>query len=362
MMSFEKLMKGGDSGAVVVGGSLENSRLWRLVNGDDTPVMPAGNQTGVTRPWYNNLKTWILEGATFDGDDPKKNFPSLAERDAAAMARFTPEQWLERRKKTSEAEWKKTFPNAEPHHRESAEFLLYGDVSDERLEQLEKWALEQVASLRQTFKVKDEPLWRGKLAIFVMKDRFGYEEFHNSVHKRQVPPEVIGHSELNATMEEAFIALQDVGDSATESSPGMQVNLIEHLTGAFLKRGGGGLPDWLVRGTGLALAHRKSAGNPFLMTMPRMASSILQESNLTDPEKIFVNGTFSPGEVGPIGFTLVEFLLKKGDVGPFNQFVQKLKSGASPEEAIKASYHTEGKTLALAYASSLPIGTKKGKK
>lgn len=60
--SFEKLMKGGDSGAVVVGGSLENSRLWRLVNGDDTPVMPAGNQTGITRPFYNNLKTWILEG------------------------------------------------------------------------------------------------------------------------------------------------------------------------------------------------------------------------------------------------------------------------------------------------------------
>ena len=69
VMSFEKLMKGGDSGAVVVAGSLENSRLWRLVNGDDTPVMPAGNQTGITRKWYENLKTWILEGAKFDGED-----------------------------------------------------------------------------------------------------------------------------------------------------------------------------------------------------------------------------------------------------------------------------------------------------
>ena len=364
VMSFEKVMKGGDSGAVITGGSLDKSRLWRLLNGPDdgTPVMPAGNQTGITRPWYNNVKTWIEEGATFDGDDAKKTFPSLAEREAAAMAKFTPEQWLERRKKASEAAWKKTFPNMEPKQRESADFLLYGDVPDVRLEQVEKWAQEQVASLRQNFKVKDEPVWAGKLAVFVFKERFGYEEFNNSVHKREVPREVIGHSELKSTMEEAFIALQDVGDSATESSPGMQVNLIEHLTGAFLKRGGGTLPDWLVHGTGLALAHRKNAGNPFLQTMPRLASGILHESNLTEPEKIFVNGTFSPADVGPIGFTLVEFLLKRGEVGPFNQFVQKLKAGSNPEEAIKASYHMEARALALAYANSLPTSAKKGKK
>jgi mono/diheme cytochrome c family protein len=362
VMSFEKVMKGGDSGAVIVGGSPENSRLWRLVNGDDTPVMPAGNQTGVTRPWYNNLKTWILEGATFDGDDAKKNFPSREERDAAALAKFTPEQWLERRKKASAADWKKTIPSVEPKQRESAEFLLYGDVSEERLEQVEKWASEQVASLRQIFKIKDEPLWKGKLALFVFKERFGYEEFNKSVQKRDVERDVIGHSHLTSTMEEAFVALQDVGDSATESSPGMQVNLIEHITGAFLKRGGGGLPEWLIRGTGLALAHRKATGNPFLATMPRIASGILQESTLTEPEKIFVNGTFSPSEIGPIGITLVEFLLKKGDVGPFNLFVQKLKSGSSAEEAIKASYHVDGKALAVAYASSLPSSGKKGKK
>jgi cytochrome c553 len=362
VMSFEKLMKGGETGVVVVGGSLEESRLWRLVNGDDLPVMPAGNQTGITRKWYDNLKKWILEGATFDGDDPKKNFPSLAEREAAAMARFSPEQWLERRKKASEGEWKKTFATTEPNRRESAEFLMYGDASNERLEQIEKWASDQAASLKQTFKIKDEPLWKGKLTIFVFKERFGYEEFNNSVHRREVPSEVIGHSQVNPTMEDAFIALQDVGDAVTESSPGMQVNVIEHLTGALLKRGGSGLPDWLVRGTGLALAHRKSAGNVYLAKLPRLAGTIIHESNLTEPEKVFVNGTFAPGEVGPIGLTLVEFLLKRGDILPFGQFVSKLQSGSTPEAAIKAVYNTDGKTLALSYASSLPSGLKKGKK
>ena len=361
VVSFEKLMKGGESGAVIVPGDVETSRLWRLVNGDDTPVMPAGNQTGITRKWHGNLKTWILEGAKFDGTDPKKNFPSLQEREAAALAKFTPEQWLDRRKKASEEEWKKTFPNVAPNHRESADFLIYGDVTDERLKQVEQWAAEQADSLRQSFKSKDEPLWRGKLAVFVFKERFGYEEFNNSVHRREVPPEVIGHSHVNSTMEDAFIAVQDVGDVASESSPGMQVNLIEHVTGAFLKRGGR-LPDWLIRGAGLAFAHTKSNGNPYLAMMPRAAAKVLQESSLEQPEAIFVDGTFSPSEVGPIGFTLVEFLLKRGNgnTSQFGQFVQKLQAGLTPEAAIKAVYRSDAKSLAMTYASSLPSGAKAG--
>lgn len=364
VLSFEKLMKGGDSGVVIVGGSLEKSRFWRLLNGPDegTPIMPAGNQTGITRPWYEKVKTWILEGAKYDGNDPTKKFPTYDEREAMARASFTPDQWLALRKKASDGEWKKTFPNAEPALRETSELLLYGDVNAERLEQIDKWAAEHIASLRQTFKVKDEPLWKGKLAVFIFKERFGYEEFNNSVHKRDVPREVIGHSQVNTAMTDAFIALQDVGDAATESSPGMHVNLIDQLTGAFLKRGSGNLPDWVIRGTGLALANHKLGGNPFITAMPKLAGGILQDSKLSDPDQIFVDGTFSPGEVGPVGYTLVEYLLKRGNMVQFGQLVQKLQSGVKPEAAIRDVYQTDGKTMAMQYASTLPSGGKKGKK
>lgn len=360
VMSFEKLMKGGDSGAVIVPGNLESSRLWRLVNADDEPVMPAG-QNRITQKWHQNLKTWILEGAKFDGTDPKKNFPSLEDREAAALAKFTPEQWLERRKKTSEEQWKKTFPNVEPNRRESTDFLIYGDVTDQRLEQVEKWAKEQVDYLRQTFKVKDASLWRGKLAIFVFKERFGYEEFNNSVHRRETPREVMGHSQVNSTMEEAFIAVQDIGDTATETSPGMQINVNGQVTGAYFERGGR-LPDWLIRGAGLAMSHQKAAGNPFLATMPRLAGKILQESNLAEPQAIFVDGTFSSIEMGPIGYTLVDFLLKRGNMHQFGQLVQKLQSGTTPAAAITAIYKTDGNNLAALYVASLPTAGEKAKK
>ena len=164
-------------------------------------------------------------------------------------------------------------------------------------------------------------------------------------------------------MDEAFIALQDIGDAASETSPGMQVSLIEHVTGAFLKRGGGTLPDWVIRGAGLSLAGRGSAGNPYLAALPAQAGAILKEVRIAKPEEVFSNGTFAPGEVGPIGFTLVNFMMSRGGPNNFGQFVRNLQTGDNPEAALKKVYGTDGKTLALAYANSLPAGgVKKAKK
>jgi hypothetical protein len=239
-----------------------------------------------------------------------------------------------------------------------------GDVSDERLKEIDGWAQEHAKSLRSSFNVKDDLLWKGKLTIFVFKERFGYEEFNNTIRRREVPREVIGHSQVTSTMEEAFIGLQDVGDAVTETSPGMQVNLVEHVTGAFLKRGGGALPDWVIRGAGLALAARGSAGNPYLAAMPAQASKILAEVRINKPEDVFANGTFAPGEVGPVGFTLVNFMLTRGGPANFGKFVGNLQGGDGPEAALKKVYGADGKTLALAYSNSLPAAgaVKKGKK
>ena len=366
MASFEKLMQGGASGRVIVPGSLEGSRLWRLVNADETPVMPAG-QARITRKWHGDLKKWIEEGAKFDGSDAKKplrqQVPTDEEIAAAKLATLSPEEFAAKRLKDSQDQWKLTFPNGEPRHIDSKEFIVMGDVSEARLKEVETWAIDHSKSLRSSFNVKDDLLWKGKLTIFVFKERFGYEEFNNSVHKREVPREVLGHSQVTSTMEEAFIALQDIGDAASESSPGMQVSLVEHVTGAFLKRGGGTLPDWVIRGAGLSLAGRGSTGNPYLAALPAQAGAILKDSRIA-PEEVFANGSFAPGEVGPIGFTLVNFMMTRGGPNNFGQFVRSLQSGDSPEAALKKVYGADGKTLALAYANSLPAGggVKKGKK
>ena len=75
--SFTAMMEGGASGEVVYDdGDVEGSRLWQLVNHDDTPVMPP-NQDKIAAEQLQLLRSWIEGGALEDSGSkakaPKKN-------------------------------------------------------------------------------------------------------------------------------------------------------------------------------------------------------------------------------------------------------------------------------------------------
>jgi hypothetical protein len=366
-------MTGGESGRVIVPGKPNESRLWRLVNADEEPIMPQGNMARITRKWHADLRTWITEGAKFDGNDPKRLLrdliPTPEQLKAEELAKLSPEQWHEKRLKDSKDLWTQTFPQAaEPGVAETADFIVVGDVAPRRLEQVGSWAQEYASSLRTMFGVKDEPLFKGKLGIFVFKDRFGYEEFNSTVHRREVPREVMGHSDVTTAQDRAFAAVEDIGDNVTATSPGLQLSVIEHVTGAFLKRGGGTMPDWLIRGAGLALAGSKTAdAAPYMQALKGHAADALRKSNITNPAEVFDNGQFAPGDVGAIGYLLVDFLLKNGGAPTFGNLVKRFQAGDAPAAAIQNVYRTDPRQLGAAFTSSLggvvPSGaTKKGKK
>ena len=373
LATFEKLMQGGESGGVIVPGKPAESRLWRLVNADDEPIMPQGNMSRITRKWHADLRTWITEGAKFDGNDPKRPLrdliPTPEQLKAEELAKLSPQQWHEKRLKDSKDLWTQTFPQAaEPSVAETADFIVVGDVAPRRLEEVGNWAQEHAASLRTAFGVKDDPLFKGKLGIFVFKDRFGYEEFNSTVHRREVPREVMGHSDVTGAQDRAFAAVEDIGDNVTATSPGLHLSVIEHVTGAFLKRGGGTMPDWLIRGAGLALAGSKSTdAAPYMQALKGHAADALRKSNLNNPAEIFSNGQFAPGDVGAIGYLLVDFLLKNGGAPTFGNLVKRFQAGDAPAAAIQTVYRTDARQLGTAFAASLggvaPAGgNKKGKK
>ena len=359
LATFERLLQGGATGKVIVAGKPDESRLWRLVNADDTPVMPQGNMTGITRKFHSDLRTWITEGAKFDGNDARKPLAEMiatpAQMRAEALAKLTPEGWLEKRHTDSQALWKRTFPQgAEPLVHETEDFLILGDVSENRLKEVGGWAQEQAVTLRTMFDVKETPLFKGKLPVFVLKERFGYEEFNNTIHRRQIPREVVGHSDVTESQDQAFVAVQDIGDDATATAPNLHLNVIENITGAFLKRNGSNLPEWLSRGAGLAIAGSKSnATNPYVSSLHMQAAAALQKSNLQNPAEVFNNGQFSPADVGPIGYALVSFLLKQGGPAAFGQLVGRFQNGDAPDAALRAAYRTDARQLGTAFLQSL---------
>lgn len=368
VVTFEDIMRGGDSGVVIEAGSLDNSRLWDLINGGP-PRMPPG-QLRIRRQWYNNLKTWIEEGAKYDGDDPKvplaRLVPTEEEIKQQKLARLTADEFLAMRKEQTHEQWRKALTNEAAQEAETAELYVYGNVGEERLKQIAGWGEEHVKQLRTTFKLPNELVWKGKLAVIVYKDRFGYSEFSQTINNREPDPSVVGHSEITTAQEEAYVVIQDVGDTGNAINPDTRLNLIDQMTGAFLKRSGATMPEWLIRGTGLALATKEVGGdNEYLRGLRSAAVDALR--GLEKPDDLFGEGKFSPTDMAPIGYTLVSFMIREGSLPKFVQFVNALQSGTKLREAVTAVYKpATTQSLATAYLNSLGGSSapskKKGKK
>ena len=354
-VTFEDLMRGGDSGAVLIAGKLDESRLWELINGGP-PKMPP-QQARIHRKWYDNLKIWIEEGCKYDGDDPKvplqKLVPTEEELQLAKLSRMTADEFLAMRKEQTHEQWKKVLSREEARALETSDFYFYGNVDEGRLKQLSAWADEHAKALRGAFKLSDGPIWRGKLAVIVYKDRFGYAEFSQTINNREPDPAVVGHSEIGIGQEEAYIVLQDVGDTANSINPDTRLNLIDQMTGAYLKREGKKLPEWLIRGTGLAMAAKEVGGdNEFLRGLRSGAIEALR--GIDQPGDLFNDGKFAPTDMAPIGYTLVGFMITHGSQPKFVQFVAALQSGKDLRTAVNDVYKpATTQSLATSYLGSM---------
>lgn len=355
LATFAGMMKGGDSGRVVIPGNLEGSRLWRLVGAGDQPRMPQG-QARITRAFHANLKTWIEEGAKFDGESPSTQLRQLVPTDeqllAERLAALSPEEFRAMREERTQDQWARVSPRTAARFVSSGEFLVYGDASEERMKQVSDWAEQHAQKLKSLFAVKTTPMFKGRLTIFIMKDRFGYTEFNQVIHRRGTARDVNGHSTVTTAYEDAYVVLQDVGDDPGEDHGGLQVSLLEHVSGAWLKKPGTSLPDWLIRGTGLALARQASGPNLYVDSLQAGAIDSLQ--GIEKPEDVFTDGRFGPGDIGPIGYTLVNFMIKAGGASKFGRFVAQMQSGANVAAAVKGVYPpADLKALGSSYLQSL---------
>jgi len=360
--TFETLMQGGSSGRVVLPGNPDDSRIWHLVGLQDPFKMPRG-QGLIKRAQADSLKTWIAEGAKFDGKDAKQSLRELVPTDeairAAELAAMTPQQFSEFRLKRTQDQWKRFLPNEQSRHVKTKEFIFFGNVSSTRMQEISLWAEEDLKSLKELFRANSSPVWKGKLTIFLIKDRFGYTELNQVLHNRRVPAETTGHSEVTATFEEAYVALQDIGDESSSDSPGLRVNLIAQLSGAVLKRSDNRLPNWLTQGTGLALASKAVPGNEYLKSLSKSALELLPTADT--PESIFANGTFSPSGTAAVGYTLVNFMLNAQGGNKFGQFLRLVQTGNNVQSAVRTCYQTDLKTLGNTYFAYLKKNVSPGK-
>ena len=357
MATFEGIMRGGDSGQVIESGDPDASRLWLMVSNKEQPRMPPG-QLRITRPNYDALTTWIKEGAVFDGNDAKKPLrdlvPSAAEMAADNLAKLTPQEWETRRQERTLEQWSKAFPKDSPAQAETANVLVYGNVSEARLKTVAGWADEQATALRSLFKAPAGPLWKGKLAVFVIKDRFGYEEFSLVIDRRpQVPAEVHGHAVVTPDYGDAYAVLEDTGDAASAAGPGLKAMLANQMTQAYLQREGGKAPNWLMQGTGMYVAAQSSDDKQYFTDLRRKAAEAI--GTIARPEQVFADGTFPPGEATAVGYAVVDFLILQGGQAKFGPFLAAVAKSGDVDAAVQGVYRTTTAQLATAFLQNLAV-------
>ena len=354
LATFEGLMQGGDSGRVVIPGNLEGSRLWDLVGKQDPIKMPPG-QALITRTNWDNLKTWIEEGAKFDGDDPKQPLrdlvPTEAEMAKEALDKLSDEEFAQYRMTETEDLWNRVMNKQRARYVEGKDFLVFGNPSEERLVEVSDWAETQGKALRSLFNAGKEPLFKGRLAIIVVTERFAYEEFNRVVQNREVPKEIVGHSMISDGFKDAYVVLQDIGDEASIDNQGLKSSVIEQITSAYLQRGGAELPNWLVRGFGLSMAQQADPENVYLSSLTDTAVDAVKA--VQNPQEVFEDGSFAPSIGAAVGASLVQFMMKSGGPAKFGRFIRALQNGSNVQTAARTVYQADLRVLGAAFITNL---------
>jgi hypothetical protein len=356
LVTFEDLMIGGDSGEVVIPGDRENSRLFRLVGGLENPRMPQGDGR-ITRKNYEDLIRWFDEGNVFDGPDPRAALasyvPTAEQLAAARFAAMTAEQQAAHRRDRAETLWRQTLPN-DPHDTlETDEFLLLGDVGPQRLQEVADCAGEHLKVLRRTFGGTEEPAWKGKLAILVFSEPFALAEYCLTRLGLDNSDGIFGHAFVSATLEDAFVVLLDAGDPSTGERPGLKANVTDHLTGAYLLRGGP-LPEWLVRGLGLRMAAQTDPASPYIKALPGRGATAL--ATIRRPAELFDDGTFAPAFAGPVGYLLVQFLADRGGSERLAECVRQLQQGTPVDAVFQSAFLADRDALGQSFLRAVSRG------
>lgn len=352
--TFEQVLTDGDSGSTIVPGRPDDSYICDLVLRQDPIKMPAG-QALLKRSQAKALETWIAEGARFDGTDPKAPLRSLvptpAEMEAARLAALSDEEFAERRRKQAEDIWKRVAPRVEVRSESTDNLLLYGSVSAERLTEIGNWGEQQIEDLTSRYPVPDgEPVWRGRLIVFVTEARFDYEEFNAVLmNGRRTPPSISGHVVITPNVDEAWVAMHDTGDVASAERLPARELLATLLAEAYLRRDGSRLPDWLTRGFGIAEAGL-APNSEYVRNLPNRAAAALPA--VSNPAALFDDGTFAPEDTPAIGYLLVRFLIAKGGGDRFQQLVQVLRTEANVGQALQRVYDISAANLGTAFLRS----------
>ena len=261
MQSHESLLRGGESGEVVLPGKGSESLLVRKLTGMkiDGQRMPLGKPP-LPDDVVAMIKRWIDEGAALDLLTPTASLETLAA--AGRAAKLSHEALREVRFTAGAKFWKRAIPDEEGVAVRRDDVVVIGNLPAEELTAVAEEAQAMATSLRGKIGFPEgQPLAKGSCVLCVCQKSADYSSFWQTILSMERPRELACHSGLTGdVLYGAFLVPKEGLDASKADVSGM---LAEQLaTAAWLSRGA---PEWFSVGAGRVAAATLAPKSPRIL-------------------------------------------------------------------------------------------------
>ncbi|HEY2840099.1 MAG TPA: c-type cytochrome domain-containing protein [Pirellulales bacterium] len=328
--TFGDLLKGGVSGGAIEPGKPGESLITKRMRGEDGERMPQ-DKPALPEATIARFETWIKEGAKFDGVDPARSLKMVVEDQAAS--RMSHDELVEKRLAQGLKMWQLAAPDEKPAHRQTANFILIGNLSEARLDQLADVAEAEREKIARFLKLPaDQPMFKGNLVIFIFKRAFDYSEFVQMVEKREAPRGMVGHWQAKGL--DAYACVTALADSDAD----LPALMAEQIAGAYLQSVAA--PGWFSAGGARALASKIEPKSAIVKQWDAESVTAAGASKMTDA--LFKTKTFDE-EATARSYAFVRFLLTTGP--KFQSLMSGLKDGHAFPHTLHTVYGTDAQGL-----------------
>jgi len=337
LRNFAGLLAGGDGGLIIKPGDAAASPLYTQVNSGAMPPDKKLNSDLIAK-----IKTWIDEGAKFDGGDPALRTYAVAA--VAKAGSQTHEELSADRQATATKNWKLVMGSVEGTTVPSQDFLIAGSTEEHRLAEISKLLETLPSQITSAFKTNENgPFVKGRASVFVFDKRYDFSEFGKMIEQRELPKETNGH--WNYTITDAYAAvLLTRNQSASDAA----VTLAQQLAALHIASLGPDVPRWFAEGMGYWAAKKIHSRDESMKKLDATAEAAA--SSMQQPDD-FIQEKLSSDQAGLVSYLFIKSLKSKS--ANFNRLMADLQAGKSFESSFEKAYGSSPQQL-LAPAKKKP--------
>lgn len=333
MDTFAQLLRGGDTGPMIVPGKSDESLLIQKLKGmGDGQRMPAGGRPALSDDAIQLISTWINEGATLDG--PSESLPIRRMSDLAWAAKATPEEMSDRRGDLADDHLKlvasagRSIASKQTEH-----FFVTGTASQGTIDLVAELAEQQMKTVKTVVRAPSgEAFYRGRTTIFVFPKRYDYSEFAKMVEARGIPTSWESHWSFDGI--DSYVSMVA---SEQDEEENVASRLTAPLVSLAVASRGNDVPRWLAEGVGTATAAKLGGSRD--RDQRRQAEQEMREAlSVAANAKEFLGGKLSPEQTDRVGAAIASSMLDRSQRRNFDLLLRNLDAGQPFEQAFMASF------------------------